>query len=320
MSDADFATATILHGVNGQWQIENTTRDAATRTLCASVASLSPFAVGFRPDSTPPVIQCAAPPLTWAAANVTLTCTASDAGAGLARGADAAFTLTTNVADGTETANAVTGTREVCDLAGNCGSVGPIGGLKVDRRAPTAQITAPANRRYLIHEVANASYACKDGGEIAACAGPVASGAPIDTATDGAHAFAVEARDAAGHTVTASTSYTVGYNVRVLFDQRLAVKRGKTLGVAIQLTDAAGANVSSPSIPVTVTGLRAVSSDAVVPLQDSEWLNPDHTFRFALGAYGYALGTKGLTAGTYELKFQTGADPLVHTLQFVVGK
>jgi hypothetical protein len=98
------------------------------------------------------------------------------------------------------------------------------------------------------------------------------------------------------------------------------VKRGKVLGVAIQLVDAAGANVSLPGTQVTVTGLRALSSDAVVPLRDSEWLNPDHTFRYALGAYVYALGTKGLTPGIYELTFEAAGDPLAHTVQFSVGR
>ena len=100
----------------------------------------------------------------------------------------------------------------------------------------------------------------------------------------------------------------------------LSVKRGSPVPVAIQLTDAANANVSSASVVVTVRGLRAVSSGAVLPLKDSAWLNPDHNFRFALGAYGYALGTKALTPGIYELQFTAANDPVMHTLQFRVVK
>jgi hypothetical protein len=320
LNDAEFATATILHGVNGAWQIEPTTRDLASRRLCASVTSLSPFAVGFRPDSTAPVVHCAAPPAAWSAANVTLACTASDAGTGLATASDAAFTLSTSVAEGSESASATTSSRQICDLAGNCATAGPIGGLRVDRRAPSAQISAPVNRRYVIREAAAAAYTCSDGGELTLCRGSVANGSPVNTATAGSHTFTVEARDGAGHVTTAATSYSVGYNVRVLFDQRLAVKRGKVLGVAIQLVDAAGANVSAAATTVTVTGLRALSSDAVVPLRDSEWLNPDHTFRYALGGYVYALGTKGLTPGVYALTFQAAGDALVHTVQFSVTR
>ena len=48
LTDAEFAGATILHGVDGAWREEATRRDTATRTLCADVTSLSPFAVGIR--------------------------------------------------------------------------------------------------------------------------------------------------------------------------------------------------------------------------------------------------------------------------------
>jgi hypothetical protein len=320
LSAADFASAAILHGVNGAWQIESTTRDAATHTLCATVSSLSPFAVGVRLDTTPPSIQCEAAPAGWSAANVTLTCTAADTGLGLASVSDASFTLSTTIADGAETAAAVTGTRRVCDLGGNCATAGPIAGIRVDRRAPTVQIISPAGRRYLINEVAAAAYSCADGGVIASCTGTVPVGGNFNTAAAGSMTFTVAARDAAGHSASATASYTVGFNVRAAFDQQATIQRGKVLGVAIQLVDAAGRNVSSASIPVVVTGLRAVSNGAIVPLRDSDWLNPDHTFRFGLGAYVYALNTKGLTAGTYELRFTTGADPLGHTVQFTIGR
>ena len=172
----------------------------------------------------------------------------------------------------------------------------------------------------MINEVAAAAYSCADGGVIASCVGTVPAGARIATGAAGSMTFTVDARDAAGHSASATASYTVGFTVRPAFDQTASIQRGKTVGIAIQLIDAAGLNVSSASIPVVVTGLRAVSNGAAVPLRDSEWLNPDHAFRFGYGAYGYALSTKGLTAGTYELQFTTGADPLVHAVQFRVGR
>jgi len=320
LSAADFAGAAILHGVNGAWQVEPTTRDAATRMLCATVSSLSPFAVGVRLDTTPASIQCDAAPAGWSAANVTVTCSATDSGLGLAAASDASFTLSTTVADGVETAAASTGSRHVCDLGGNCATVGPIAGIRIDRRAPTAQITAPAGRRYVINEVSAAAYSCADGGELASCAGTVPVGANINTGAAGSMTFTVVARDAAGHSASATAFYTVGFTVRPVFDQSASIQRGKTLGVAIQLADAAGRNVSSASIPVVVTGLRAVSNGAALPLRDSDWLNPDHAFRFGFGAYVYALNTKGLTAGTYELQFTTGSDPLAHTVRFTIGR
>jgi len=48
LTDDDFGRAEVLHGVGASWVVEPTTRDLATRTICASVSSLSPFAVGIR--------------------------------------------------------------------------------------------------------------------------------------------------------------------------------------------------------------------------------------------------------------------------------
>jgi hypothetical protein len=320
LADGDFASAVILHGVAGAWQVETTTRDAATRQLCATVTSLSPFAVGVRLDTAAPVITCASAPAGWSNDNVTIACTAADAGAGLASAADAAFTLATNVAAGTETAVAVTNAREICDTAGNCATAGPVGGIRIDRKAPTAQVTSPANRRYLLNEVAAAAYVCADGGQLTACAGTVANDSPIDTATAGAKTFALQATDAAGHTATASVSYTVGYAIQVPFDQTLTVKRGKTLPLGIRLADAAGVNVSAPATVVTVRELRMMSNGSSIPIQDSAWLNPDHTFFFSSGLYVYALGTKKLEPGRYELRFTAGMDPTLHALQLTITK
>jgi hypothetical protein len=87
-------------------------------------------------DTTAPAIDCGAADGQWHADNVTISCTASDSGSGLADASDASFTLSTSVASGVETADAATGTRQVCDLAGNCATAGPIDGNMIDRKAP----------------------------------------------------------------------------------------------------------------------------------------------------------------------------------------
>jgi len=89
------------------------------------------------PDETPPTIACEAADLLWHADDVEIPCTASDSESGLADPSDANFSLFTNVPVGTATADAATGTRTVCDVAGNCADAGPIGGNKIDKRAPT---------------------------------------------------------------------------------------------------------------------------------------------------------------------------------------
>ena len=94
-------------------------------------------------DSAAPVITCASPDGFWHSNNISLACDAQDAGIGLANPADASFTLTTSVAAGTETANALTGTRQVCDGANNCATAGPIAGNMIDRKAPTITCASP---------------------------------------------------------------------------------------------------------------------------------------------------------------------------------
>jgi hypothetical protein len=88
-------------------------------------------------DQNVPEVMCDPPPTGWHTDNVALACRASDSESGLADpSADASFTLSTTVPDGEEDARAVTETRTVCDVAGNCAHAGPLGWVAVDRAAP----------------------------------------------------------------------------------------------------------------------------------------------------------------------------------------
>jgi hypothetical protein len=79
--------------------------------------------------------------------------------------------------------------------------------------APSAQITSPANgARYTQGQVVRAGYSCREGTGgpgIASCAGPVASGQPINTTTVGRHSFTVPATSKDGQTSSTTASYTV---------------------------------------------------------------------------------------------------------------
>ena len=87
-------------------------------------------------DTTDPSFDCTVPDQTiWYGSDVTVNCTASDSGSGLANSSDESFSLSTSVAAGTETASAATGSRQVCDNANNCVTVGPYT-FKVDKKAP----------------------------------------------------------------------------------------------------------------------------------------------------------------------------------------
>lgn len=154
------------------------------------------------PDTEAPTIACAAPDALWHAANVLVHCTATDPG-GLAKPADAAFDLVTTVEKGAENASAATGTRQVCDIAGNCANAGPVAGNKVDRKAPKIDIRVPAeNASYGLFTAQNVNFECLDGGSgIAECKGDQDEGARLKTgaSTLGDHTFTIIAVDAVGN-------------------------------------------------------------------------------------------------------------------------
>lgn len=175
-------------------------------------------------DRTPPVIACAAADGVWHDGNVTISCTASDPDSGLASTADATFTLATSVADGQETANAQTSTRSVCDVRGNCATAGPVGGNRIDRKAPTVSIAVPAAIAYPHAATLTLAYTTSDGGSgidgvTATLDGQptlaghgLENGQAIDLLSElalGPHTFVVEAADALGHEASATVTFQV---------------------------------------------------------------------------------------------------------------
>lgn len=83
--------------------------------------------------------------------------------------------------------------------------------LPPDLTGPTAAITAPVDGATVdFGQNVAAAYSCADDDSgIATCAGTLASGDPIDTATLGEHAFTVAVTDAAGNAATKVVHYTV---------------------------------------------------------------------------------------------------------------
>ena len=136
-------------------------------------------------------------------------------------------------------------------------------------------------------------------------------------------------RDSANRTLCATVGslspFAVGlrpkpptYRVSALYDQTKTHKSGSTVPVKVQLLNAAGMNVSSPDIALTVRGLERVSDSAAAQASDSGQANPDFAFRYADGAYQFNLSTKGLAVGTYELRFVAGSEPTVFSVTFSV--
>jgi microsomal dipeptidase-like Zn-dependent dipeptidase len=273
-------------------------------------------------DTTPPTISCPASDGQWHAEDVTITCTASDAVAGLADASDASFTLSTSVPPDTETANAETNSRVICDSRDNCATAGPIGGNKVDKKTPEITIVSPEPKTYTTGVHLEADYGCTDAGSgPAACGGPVIDGGTIDTTAVGARTFTVSAADAVGNASTKSVDYVIAYGICPLYDATKSKPAGSVVPLKLQLCSSSGANLSAHSIVANAIGLSLTSTEVLGPVEDAGNANPDSNFRFdpslgASGGYIYNLSTNGMSTGTWALRFRATGDPTVHRLEF----
>lgn len=226
-----------------------------------SLGGTSSYPLTIKRDSANPMLACAAPDGLWHANDVSIGCTASDfmPGSGLANSSDASFNLTTSVAVGTESANASTSSRTVMDNAGNYAVAAAIPGNKVDKKAPGISIDSPTSMTYLLNQKVATSYSCNDGGSgVASCAGPVASGASLNTAEAGTKKFTVNAADKVGNRGTAAVNYTVGYNFGGFKSPVASApavnagQAGRAYPIAWQLFDGAGKFVSALSAVASV--------------------------------------------------------------------
>ena len=306
--------ADLIVSSEGTTTVSVTARDAFKNVSAPAGATV-------KLDRTAPGITCQSADGLWHASDVAIACAATDVVSGLASGGDAAFSLTTSVPADSETASASTGSGQVFDVAGNSATAGPISGNRVDKKAPVIAITVPAGGSYTVGQVINAGYDCSDGGSgKKTCAGPVASGAPLDTSRPGTVSFVVNSTDQVDNASSATATYNVGYAVCLQYDATRVKRLGAVVPIKIQLCDNSGVNLSASTIVVTATSLTRAASTVSGVLDDAGNANPDGNFRFdaATGTYIYNLSTRGLTAGTWSVNFSVSGDPTSHSVTFQV--
>lgn len=249
-------------------------------------------------DAVPPEIVCGAADGEWHDANVSIDCTASDPGSGLANASDAAFSLSTSVADGTENGDAATESRQVCDLAGNCAPAGPIGGNKIDRKAPA--LTLPANPTVNATSPAGAlvsfSASASDGADPSAAAS--CSPASGSTFAIGTNSVLCTATDHVGNSSTGPFSVTV-LGAKEQLSQLIArvvnasalppALKTKLIGKLQSLTASFDPSNAKQKQAVCVAlnvfkgVVQALSGRGIPPAQAAEWIADANRIRAVLG-------------------------------------
>ncbi|CAN5646692.1 hypothetical protein BH24ACT15_BH24ACT15_37870 [soil metagenome] len=124
------------------------------------------------------------------------------------------------------------------------------------------------------------------------------------------------------HALAAQLGSGPSYETCLLYDPTKSHKLGSTVPLQARLCDANGANLSSPELILTTTGLVKLDNSAATAPADSPGnSNPDSAFRYDpdLAGYVFNLSTKGLSRGTWELRFTVAGDPgTVYRLPFDV--
>jgi hypothetical protein len=278
----------------------------------------------------PQLDSCDLPDGLWHAGNVTLECTYTDGGSGPA---SQEVSLTTSVASGEETANAIAsaGGAQACDAVNNC-AVSPAGiaGNKVDRKAPSITINVPAAADYTLNQAVTSAYSCVDNGSglalLFGCVGDVANGANIDTSTVGGHTFHVGALDQVANASNKEVAYRVLYSTGsclgsaghqvlqpVNADGSSAFKKGSTVPVKFRVCDANGISIGTPGVVSTFKLVKKVNGTVEeTQLEIVVSTTPDTAFRWSSTdqQWIFNLNTKNLTAGYtyfYEITLNDGS-------------
>jgi Tol biopolymer transport system component len=239
----------LLHFEDGTWADITTSNDVDAGEICGSVASLSPFAIGYQTDVIPPVITASVSPATnengWWKTSPTVSFTCSDADSGIASCPEP-VTVVTEGAD-----QVVTGVAT--DNAGNSAQVS----VEVSLDLTDPVVSCPAPPSFELNQP-EATLTATVSDELS---GPLTSSVTVDvpTLSVGESNVDIIGYDRAGRSQTASCSYRVGYAVEA-FSAPInnpptvnKAKAGQTIPVKWRLTDALGLPVFDPASFVSIT-------------------------------------------------------------------
>jgi YVTN family beta-propeller protein len=237
-----------------------------------------PRSVEIKIDKSGPTLTCDEASSIWHASNVNILCKASDTLSGLNDASHEKFILSTEVLEGEESADAATFSQEVCDMAGNCATAGPIKGNKVDRKGPDVTVTSPSAKTYTLNEIVNASFTCSDNGSgVATCTGAAENGTAIDTSTLGKKTFSVTATDNAGNSTTKEISYEVIENEPPVTTSSLSSMAGESGWHKSSVTVSLNATDSQSGVKELLYSLNGITktttADSISINLDTEGIN-----------------------------------------------
>jgi hypothetical protein len=307
------STASMVLSAEGE-----TTLTFFARDLAQPVNVEEAKALGVWIDRTTPEIQAVTlpPPNAegWNATDVWVSFVSTDALSGVAATTDPVFVTTEGIAQ------EIVGTAT--DFAGNQASASAI--LNIDKTAPALAIDVPPqDGTYLLHAAATSAYGCEDLlSGLRACAGPVPSGAPLDTASVGAKLFTVNALDAAGNQTTRTHRYSVVYGFSGFqrpvspFPTVNVSKAGSTVPLKWALHDASGGAILDLTAVLSIES-AAVACASGAPAADLEPVEPtgQTSLRIEDGVFTYTWKTSAAWRGCRLLELML-LDGTTHRLVF----
>jgi hypothetical protein len=176
---------------------------------------------------------------------------------------------------------------------------------------PSIALGLPANgATYKQGEAITSAYSCipPAGVTVTSCTGPVANGAPIDTATLGSHTFTVNAQDSDGGAATQSANYTVALapSIAIVSPPSGAMyARGQAVAAVYSCSAPAPAGVTACAGPVA-NGARIDTSTLgshtfTVNARDTDGVTATKTTGYTvLAAATPIVSGAGQTAGTWR--------------------